>query len=401
MRDRPSFATTPPWRGRTERIRPIDVVVAIGLAALPLTSIVGGVASSTVDGLTVVLLLLESLPLIVRRRFPLEVFLVVVAATLVQLAIVPVGQEFLGGLGVLVAFYTVGERLDRQLSVPLVVLAGVILAVVLLGRGGFPTVLQSAVQTELILAVAWLVGDASRIRHLYTLAMEEQTRMLEREREERTQRAILEERERIARELHDVVAHHASVVVVQAGGALRAFDTRPEEARSALEAIAATGRQALTEMRRLVGILGGGGGQPAPRLEELDALVEQVRAAGHAVDLVVEGDRRPLDGGLELSAYRIVQEGLTNSLKHAAGGHTSVTVRFDKEALGITIDDDRPAEAVATDGATAVESEHDGRGLLGMRERVALFGGTFEARPTATGFRVIARLPIADRVAVT
>ena len=251
MRDRPPPRTTPPWHwhARTEPIRLIDVAVAVGLAALPLTSVVGGAASATVDGLTVALLLLESLPLIVRRRFPLEVFLVVVAATIVQLAVVPVGQEFLGGLGVLVAFYTVGERLDRQLSVPLVVLAGVILAVVLLGRGGFPTVLQSVVQTELILAVAWLVGDASRIRHLYTLALEEQARMLEREREERTQRAILEERERIARDLHDVVAHHASVIVVQAGGALRAFDTRPEEARSALEAIAATGRQALTEMR--------------------------------------------------------------------------------------------------------------------------------------------------------
>src|SRR6476469_3405202 len=132
MRDRPSPRRAPPWHPRTERIRPIDVAVAVGLAALPLTSVVGGAAGATVDGLTVVLLLLESLPLIVRRRFPLEVFLVVVAA-----AIVPVGQEFLGGLGVLVAFYTVGERLERQLSVPLVVLAGVILAVVLLGRGGF------------------------------------------------------------------------------------------------------------------------------------------------------------------------------------------------------------------------------------------------------------------------
>ena len=226
--------------------------------------------------------------------------------------------------------------------------------------------------------------------------------MLERERVERTQRAILEERERIARDLHDVVAHHASVVVVQAGGALRAFDTRPEEARSALEAIAATGRQALTEMRRLVGILGGGGGDPAPRLEDLDGLVEQVRATGHAVDLVIEGDPRPLDPGLELSAYRIVQEGLTNSLKHATGGHTSVTVRFEKEALGIMIEDDKLAEAVASVGTTAaVESAHDGRGLLGMRERVALFGGSFDATPTATGFRVIARLPIEDRMAGT
>jgi signal transduction histidine kinase len=391
MSDRPSPRRTQPWHARTDAIHPIDVAVAVGLAALPLVSVISGAGSATPDGLTVVLLLLESLPLILRRRFPLEVFLVVVTATIVQLAIVPAGQEFLGGLGILVAFYTVGERLDRQLSIPLVALAGVIAGVVLLGRGGFPTVLQSVVQTELILAVAWLVGDASRIRHLYTQALEEQARLLEREREERTQRAILEERERIARELHDVVAHHASVVVVQAGGALRALDTRPEEARSALEAIAATGRQALTEMRRLVGVLGGHDGDPMPRLADLDALVEQVRAAGLTIDLEIEGDRRSLDPGLELSAYRIVQEGLTNSLKYAGGGRTIVTVRFGTEALGITIDDEH-----GPDQAAILESVHDGRGLIGMRERVAMFRGTFEAAPTSTGFRVDARLPIDD-----
>ena len=393
MRERPSPLTTLRWHARTDRVRPIDVAVAVGLAALPLTSLVGGAVTTTVDGLTVVLLLLESLPLIVRRRFPLEVFLVVVAATMVQLAIVPTGQEFLGGLGVLVAFYTIGERLDRQLSVPLVVLAGVILAVVLLGRGGVPTVLQSVIQTELILAVAWVVGDASRIRHLYTVAVEEQARMLEREREERTKRAILEERERIARELHDVVAHHASVIVVQAGGALRAFDSRPQEARAALEAIASTGRQALTEMRRLVGILGtGNDGAPMPRLSEVDTLVDQVRGAGLAVDLAIDGERRALDPGLELSAYRIIQEGLTNALKHAGGGHASVTLRYEGEAIVITIEDEG-----GTERAADVESTHDGRGLLGMRERAALFGGTFDASPTANGFRLIARLPIEDR----
>ena len=393
---RPSARTSQPWRARTEPVRAIDIAVAIGLAALSVVSAVGGTAvGAAPDGLTLALLLLESLPLIVRRRFPLEVFLVIVAATIVQLAIVPEGQEFLAGLGVLVAFYTVGERLDRQISVPLVVLAGTILGVMLLARGGFPAVLPSLVQTELVLAVAWLVGDASRIRYLYTQALEEQARMVEREREDRTRRAILEERERIARELHDVVAHHASVVVVQAGGALRALDTRPEEARTALEAIATTGRQALTEMRRLVGILGEGDAAPLPRLDELDGLVEHVRAAGHPVEIVIEGDRRRLDPGLELSAYRIIQEGLTNSLKHAGGGRTTVSLRFDKEALGITIDDVRdPMASAAVVEAAAVESAHDGRGLLGMRERVALFGGTFDASPTATGFRVVARLPI-------
>jgi signal transduction histidine kinase len=398
MRARPSPRITPPWHARTDALRPIDVAVALGLAALSLISVVGGTEGTAgPDGLTVALLLLESLPLILRRRYPLEVFLVIVAATIVQLAIVPEGQPLQGGLGVLVAFYTIGERLDRQVSIPLVALVGAILAVLFLPRGDLFAVLPSLAQTELILAVAWFVGDAARIRSLYAQALDEQARFLEREREGRTRRAILEERERIARELHDVVAHHASVVVVQAGGALQAFDTRPEEARSALETIAATGRQTLTEMRRLVGVLGGeGGGDPMPRLDELDALVENVRAAGLTVDLMIEGDRRPLDPGLELSAYRIIQEALTNSLKHAGGGHTSVTLTFEAEALGITIDDERGSARAA-----AVESAHEGRGLLGMRERVGLFGGTFDAAPTATGFRVVARLPIDGRAVAT
>jgi signal transduction histidine kinase len=400
MQDRASPRITQPWHARTDPVRPVDVVVALGLAALSLVSVVGGSAGgATPDSLTVVLLLLESVPLIFRRRYPLEVFLVVVTATIVQLSIVPVGQPLQGGLGVLVAFYTIGERLDRQVSIPLVALVGTILAVLFLPRGDFLAVLPSLAQTELILAVAWLVGDASRIRYLYTLALEEQARMLDQAREERTRLAIREERERIARELHDVVAHHASVVVVQAGGALRAFDSRPEEARAALEAIAATARQALTEMRRLVGILGGeASGDPLPRLDELDALVEQVGAAGLTVDLTIEGDPRPLDPGLELSAYRIIQEGLTNSLKHGGGGRTSVTLRFEPEALGITIDDQHGRTSAAD---VAVESAHEGRGLLGMRERVAMFGGTFDAAPTTTGFRVVARLPIDHRVATT
>ena len=145
------------------------------------------------------------------------------------------------GLGILVAMYTIGERLDRQLSLPLAALAGTILGVLLVARGGLPQSLQSVIQTEVIIAVAWLVGDAARIRGLYTDALEERTRLLDREREGRAQRAVLEERERIARELHDVVGHHVSVIVVQSGGALSALDQRPEQARAALEAIGTAG----------------------------------------------------------------------------------------------------------------------------------------------------------------
>ena len=260
------------WHATTDPVRPVDVVIALGLAALSLVAFVSGAPDVGPPGvLTGTLLLLESLPLIVRRRYPLEVFLIVVSATIVHIAALPEGQQLSAGLGVLVALYTVGERLDRRASLPLTVLAGAIVGVLLIVRGGFPAALQSLIQTELILGVAWLVGDTARIRHLYTRALEEQTRLLEREREERARRAVLEERERIARELHDVVAHHVSVIVIQSGGALRAIDTRPADARSALEAIAMTGRQALTDMRRLVGVPGEGEETaPLPRLEQLD-----------------------------------------------------------------------------------------------------------------------------------
>ncbi len=394
MSDRQPSLTDRFGSAHTEAVRPIDVVVALGLAALSLAAFVGGSPTIGAAGpATAALLLLESLPLAARRRYPLEVFLVVVGATIVHVAIVPQGAQLEAGLGVLVAMYTIGERLDRQPSIPLAALAGTILGILLVGRGGFPQTLQSLIQTELILGVAWLVGDGSRIRRLYTVALEDRAQLLEREREERAKRAVLEERERIARELHDVVAHHVSVIVIQSGGALRAIDTRPADARSALEAIAMTGRQALTDMRRLVGVPGEGEETaPLPRLEQLDSLLEEVRSAGLAVELTVEGDRRRLDPGLELSAYRIIQEGLTNSLKHAGGGRTTATVRYGADALEITIEDER-----GPGSPPALEPAHEGRGLMGMRERVAMFRGTFDAQRTSTGFRVAARLPTDER----
>ena len=325
-------------RAAPEAVHPIDVAVAVALAALSLVAYGSGASGVGPPGaLNIGLLLLESLPLILRRRFPLEVMLVVVAATIVHIAIVPEGQDLQAGLGVLVAIYTVGERLDRRTSLGLTVLTGTIVGILLAGKGGLPGVLPSLIQTELILGVAWVLGDGSRIRRLYTETLEAQKRSEEREREERTQRAVREERERIARELHDVVTHHVSVMVIQAGGGLRSLEKRPTETRTALEAIAGTGRQALTDMRRMLGILGDGEAQePMPGLDGLVDLVDQVRAAGLIVEVSVHGEPRRLDPGLELSAYRIIQESLTNSLKHA-GGRAQVIVGFEPRALSITI----------------------------------------------------------------
>jgi signal transduction histidine kinase len=397
MTERPSRSATNRIRGALTNVYLVDGAIAVGLATLSLVAFFGGAPDVGPPGaLTVLLLLLESLPLVARRRYPLAVVLVILAATTVHIAIVPEGGELRAGLGPLVALYTAGERIERRLSIGILVAMMAIVALQLLAREGLPNVLQSLIQTELIFGAAWLLGIASRMRGIYTRTLEEQTRLLAREREERALRAVMEERERIARELHDAVTHHVSVIVIQAGGALRSLERRPDEARSALEAIDTTARQALTDMRRMLGILGeaddaGESAEPMPGLDRLGDLIEQVRSAGLSVELSVHGERRSLDPGLELSAYRIIQEGLTNSLKHAGGGRARVTIRYGTDALELSIDDERGAAP-----SEPMEPAHDGRGLVGMRERVAMFRGTFAARPTATGFRVTAVLPLAE-----
>jgi signal transduction histidine kinase len=369
----------------------IDAAIAVVLTLLSLFAVGAGAPDIGASGpLNLVLLLLQSVPLVVRRFFPIPVLLVIAGALLAQVALLPPGAELRGALGLLVALYTVGERLERRVSLPLTVLVGIAIGVSMVGHIGLPESLQGLIQTELFFLASWFVGDGVRIRRLYTRMLEEKASMLEHAREEEGKRAIAEERQRIARELHDAVTHHVSVVVIQAGAALRALEKRPADVRAALEAIDATGRTALTDMRRMLGILGDGKTQgEMPGLDRLGDLIEQVRAAGLAVELSVEGDRRPLDAGLELSAYRIIQEALTNSLKHAAGGRAHVTIRYEPESLAIAIDDER-----GSGEAAEVEPSHQGRGLLGMRERVAMFRGSFIAQPTGSGFRVQARLPV-------
>ena len=369
----------------------IDATIAIALTGLSLFALGAGAPDVGASGpLNLALLLLQSVPLVVRRLFPIPVVLVIAGALLAQIALLQPGAELRGASGLLVALYTIGEQLERRVAVPLTAGIGVVMGAAMLNHVGLPEGLQGLIQTELFFFAAWFVGDGVRIRRLYTRALEEKASMLEHAREEEGKRAIAEERQRIARELHDAVTHHVSVVVIQAGAALRALDKRPADVRAALEAIDTTGRTALTDMRRMLGILGDGSTQSEmPGLDRLGDLIEQVRAAGLAVELSVEGDRRPLDAGLELSAYRIIQEGLTNSLKHAAGGRARVTIRYEPDTLEIAIDDER-----GTGDATHVEPSHQGRGLLGMRERVAMFRGSFSAQPTGSGFRVQARLPV-------
>lgn len=383
----------------------VDATIALGLSALSLLPVATGVASAgPSDPLSVTLLLLETLPLLVRRRWPVAVLIVTLAATAAHAWLVqgPIVNESFGSL---VALFTVAERFDRRGAVIAAVGVGVTFVAVIVAKSGSAAAVAGSVQTLLSVGVVLALGDWARTRRQYATAVEENARLQEAEREERSHRAVVDERERIARELHDIVTHHVSVIVIQAGAGLTALDRRPEKARTALEAIDRTSREALTDMRRMLGMLGDAPGtpltgdetrSPMPRLERLGELIEEVRAAGLPVELSMDGDRRPLDAGVELSAYRIVQEALTNALKHARGARARVRLAYGPRAIEIEVTDQggggRRDLGEATPG---------GRGLVGMRERVALYGGEFEAGPTPTGFRVRARLPIDPEPAVS
>ncbi|MGW7639055.1 sensor histidine kinase [Streptomyces decoyicus] len=248
--------------------------------------------------------------------------------------------------------------------------------------------------------LAWVLGDSMRTRRAYWAQLEEKAARLEKEREAQSRIAVAAERARIARELHDVVAHNVSVMVVQADGAAYVLDAAPEQTRQALETISGTGRQALAEMRRLLGVLRTGeqpeSGEyvPQPGVEQLSDLMEQVRGAGLHVDFQVEGEPRELPSSVELTAYRIVQEALTNTRKHG-GPDVAATVRlaYKEDDLDLLVEDDgrgAQRELYEDGGADGL-----GHGLIGMRERVGMVGGTLAAGPRpGGGFRVSAVLPL-------
>ena len=244
----------------------------------------------------------------------------------------------------------------------------------------------------------WWFGDVMRIRREREGQLAERTRQLEREREENARRAVFDERVRIARELHDVVAHHVSLMGVQAGAARRVLGQRPERAEEALAAIEGTSRQAVLEMHRLLGFLRQERDDealaPQPSMRQLGTLVTQMREAGLPVELKVEGRERALPPGVDLSAYRIVQEALTNTLKHAGPAKVAVTVRYGERAVEIEVIDDGRSTVPGT------VRESGGNGLIGMRERVSLLGGRLQVgHHPEVGFSVRAHLPLDGQAA--
>jgi signal transduction histidine kinase len=340
----------------------------------------------------VILVTLATAPIAVRRYRPLEVLAITVSATVLLLVLTSQSQF---PVGVLVALYTVASRCERRVSIRAAewVALPILVAVIVNNGPHFGRVVPELA----VFAIAWVLGDNIRTRRAYLAELEARAARLEREREERDERAVAEERSRIARELHDVIAHNVSVMVVQASAGEEVFDTDPRRARESLAAVASTGRAALTELRRLLGVIRSeeeGQNAPAytpqPGLEYLDELVRQVRETGLAVELTVLGEPRALPEGVDLCAYRIVQEALTNTLKHADASRAQVSLRYVADALELTVLDDGH-------GAAPVNGEGSGHGLIGMRERVALFGGELSARPRAgEGFEVRARIPLEE-----
>jgi signal transduction histidine kinase len=240
------------------------------------------------------------------------------------------------------------------------------------------------------IALSWTVGFVLNRRATQTRELRERAARLEREQQEAAQRAVSEERQRIARELHDVVAHSVSVMTVQAGAVRRLLRPEQEKEREALETIEATGREALTEMRRLVGLLREQGAMPEfspqPGLGTMEALLDTVRSAGLPVELEVDGAPRELPPGIDLAAYRVVQEALTNALKYGGTAHAWVSLHWREDELELE---------VANDGKGDGDGSGGGHGLAGMRERVSLYGGTLDSGPRdGGGYVVRARLPV-------
>ncbi|WP_329541362.1 sensor histidine kinase [Streptomyces sp. NBC_01358] len=340
-----------------------------------------------------------------RRRAPEKMLLLAIAMGVAQLAfgVRPTVANF-AMLVITFTVATVGERWASRLALACSLCAATLSQLRWPEREDMPRSWVESVFLVVVMTVpfvlAWVLGDSMRTRRAYFDQLEERAARLEREREAQSKVAVAAERARIARELHDVVAHNVSVMVVQADGAAYVMDAAPDQARQALETISSTGRQALAEMRRLLGVLRTGDAPetgeyvPQPDVEQIEDLIEKVRAAGLAVDFRVEGTPRSLPSGVELTAYRIVQEALTNTRKHGGpNAGASVRLVYFDDGLGLLVEDDGrgAAHELYEDGG----ADGAGHGMIGMRERVGMVGGTLDAGPRpGGGFRISALLPL-------
>ena len=375
------------------RIGDWDAVLALVLLALSQFEIwvVGNLEGP--KPLMVPVMVATTLSLRWRRRLPLVPALVLAGAFGAALVTFAARDEWPGpptSLSLLAVWVITAYSVAAYGELPVAVFGVVVTAGMSLVRAALDPGIEWDPISSLFVFIPWGAGLALRRQRRQAAELRDLARQLEHEREERARAAVIEERTRIARELHDVVAHSVSVVAVQADAAEAALARDPDRAREPLRVIKQTAREALVEMRRLLGILREAeselGLAPQPGLRQLASLVEQTRRAGLPVELAIEGQPRSLPAGVDLSAYRIVQEGLTNVRKHAGAARAWVTVRYGENELGI---------AVLDDGQRSAKANGAGHGLVGIQERVALLGGELRAgRRAEGGYELRARLPI-------
>jgi signal transduction histidine kinase len=382
-------------------IQPIDAALAVAVTALLQAELwlgeryQGAAAFPGARGLNAPLLLVAGLALGWRRRYPLRAFAVSMGALAIE-SVVSGGPEAGGAfLLLLVAVYSAAAYGDRPLAT--VAIAAGAVAVhdltdpYIQGAGDVAFALIFAV-------VGFAFGRAVQGRRLRSSLLAEEASRLKAQHDERARQAVAEERARIARELHDIVAHSVSLMVVQAIAGQRASngDGEAPAAREALASIETTGRQAMSEMRRLLALLhesDEGPIAPQPGLEQLPQLIAEVERAGAEISLIEHGERPALSPGVQLALYRIAQEALTNVLKHAGGARVDVELRYVGSDVELRVRDHGGAGIVG-DGAWT-----GGTGIAGMRERAAVFGGELRAAPVGEGFAVELRLPVAGRAA--
>jgi signal transduction histidine kinase len=340
--------------------------------------------------LAFVVLALVVAPLVVRRTWPIPVFCWILVT---QIAAVSWNRNVVAGPALLIALYTVARLQSRRdaLACAGVLELFVVTALPLLAGGGW---WHDLIFLSGLIAAALGLGLYTGTRRAYLAELRDRADRLERERDQQAALAVAAERTRIAREMHDIVAHHLTVMITLSEAAIAASASSPERANDVMRSVADTGRRALADTRRLLGVLRqrpsqdpGGSLQPVPDLTQLDTLIEQVRSAGLDTTLEIHGQAPDVPAGVQLTVYRLVQEALTNTLKHGGpGARASVRLRYLPGELLIDIDDDGA-------GATAHETAGIGSGLLGMRERVHAYGGDVQAGPRGPGgWKVSARL---------
>lgn len=378
-------------RAQITRLNPVllDGLVALISAGLAVAELQRQSALRDRSAINVFFVLLQTLPLLFRRRYAFTVFAVGATSLGVQGSLGFYSPTF-AFLAVNLALYSLAAYGDHRLAVwgasmwTISVTLNLVTTISTTGLGVAFADPYDVFNDYVLLTAALVSGQATRQRRVRAAELEDRAARLEREREEKARQAATQERLRIARELHDVVAHSLSVIGVQAGAARLVLGSEPARAGEAVAAIEATANRAMAEMRLALGILrdteGAAGVSlaPLPRLSQLPSLIEQMRAAGLPVDLSVQGTPRRLATSIDLSLYRIVQEGLTNSLKHAGATRAEVVVRYGDHDIELEVSDDGR-------GSSPSAQRSEGAGTIGMRERVALFGGSLRVGPRPQG----------------